>query len=61
MPYTYASTVRWGQHQNAGLVGLAQVVRSGMLQDDGMTPKDVQQVIPLVFQVSEHKSNQGHA
>ncbi|KAL6754045.1 ferroxidase-like protein [Haematococcus lacustris] len=48
--YTYSSTLS-PSHEVAGLVGLMLITPKGGLRPDGVTPTDVDQLIPLMFQV----------
>lgn len=52
VPYTYASTLDYGGHQAAGLVGLMIIASPGTLSTyDGYTPSGVDLFVPLLFQM----------
>ncbi|KAF5833657.1 Cupredoxin [Dunaliella salina] len=54
--YAYASQVIWLPQQAAGLFGLVMVVREGMLGADGVTPTDVDHIVPVVMLVTNENN-----
>jgi hypothetical protein len=53
VPLLYFSDVDYVGHTTAGLFGLLSVVAAGNLKADGITPKDVDLLLPLHFQVCQ--------
>jgi hypothetical protein len=50
--YAYTSTVDSISHPNSGLVGIMTIGSKGSLKADGVTPSDVDYLVPLLFNVS---------
>jgi hypothetical protein len=51
VPVLYFSDVDFVGHTNAGLFGLVVISNRGGLRADGITPKDIDMLLPLHFQV----------